>query len=49
MKHVRYNTTWEKLWMSFMVYAPKLSSDQEVLMTCDYLQFKDKPMKRMNR
>jgi hypothetical protein len=48
-KRIQYNETWEKLWVSFMVYHPHADGHDEVLFTCERVGARNQPMTQMRR
>jgi hypothetical protein len=51
VKEVEINETWEKLWVSFMVFHPKAEhmEGDEMLFTCQKVGANNVPMKLMRR
>jgi hypothetical protein len=48
-KRIQLNETWEKLWVSFMVYHPYAEATDEILFTCDKVGVSMQPMAQMTR
>jgi hypothetical protein len=48
-KPIQLNETWEKLWVSFMVFHQALDPQDALLFTCDHIGVHKRPMKMMQR
>lgn len=48
-KQIRFNEKWEKMWVSFMVYYPRLQPTDQLLFTCEKVGVSKRPMKEMHR